>query len=665
MKRAHVDFETFSELPIKGPLSVGSYKYARHASTEALCLGWAIGDEEPSLWLPGEPQPERLARFVRDGGLVWAWNAEFEIPVWQYVMVDRLGWEPVPMDQWRCSQALALSFAFPAKLELAGPAIGAGELKDKRGTHLLNKLSKPRKPSKNDPRTRWTYEMATQDYDDLYDYCRQDVRTERAVYHALPASDFSPQELEIWRSTVEMNFRGWQVDLDSTRRTIEVMEKHKVTALRELRAVTGGAIQTPNQHAKIRAWLADRGLVLPNTQADTITAALLRDDLDRRVRRLLELRQVLGRAATNKYAAQERYADEAGVVRNLLQYHGATTGRDAGRGIQIQNYLRSAISNTDEGVEAAIRVLHLPDPIPAIEALYCPVPEFAALLTRSMLTSRPGEVMYAGDYSSIENRLSVWYAACEYGLDLFRQGFDEYKKFGEKYFGVDYDDVTKDQRDQSKTAVLSLVFGTGWRAFMAKRASQGSPCSEEVAKETVDVYRKELYPEVVSMWYELEKAAKAAVGNPGRIARVRRKYAEVRFQVRDNFLFMKLASGRELAYHRPRIDLREAPWGEMKPTILHYGLDKTGWHLQALIPGRIFENLVQATARDIMMAGARRTRAAGYVQVGRVHDEIISEREEGTGDLDEYLELLCPELDWLGGVPITSEGWIGHRYKKG
>ncbi len=660
--RVHLDFETFSEMKLP---SVGSYKYARHASTEPLCLGWAIEDEDPSLWeQPDFVQPPRLRDHVRAGGLVWAWNVEFEMPIWQYVMVERFGWEPIPFEQWRCSQALALSFALPAKLELAGPAIGAGELKDERGRHLLNKLSKPRKPSKHNPATRWTPEAVPQDYADLYEYCRQDVRTERAIHQALPAQELSAQELRIWQETVRLNFRGWHVDVESTRRMLSLLEAYKVKALGELRAITDFRIETVNQNEKIRAWLAERGVSMPNMQADTVTDALRRKDLDRRSRRLLELRQVLSKASTNKYAAQVRYVTEDDRVRNLLQYHGASTGRDAGRGIQIQNYLRAAISKTNEGVETAIKVLHLPDPIPAIELLYGPVPIFASLLTRSMLTSAPGRVLYAGDYASIENRISAWTAGCEYGLNVFRAGLDEYKQFGSRYFGVDYDAVTKEQRDQSKTAILSLVYGTGWKAFMAKREQQGSPCTEEIARETVNFYREEAYPEVVSMWRDLEKAAKAAIGSPGRVAQVKRPYCRVRFQVRDDFLYMRLPSGRELAYHRPRILPRRTPWGEMRPTIMHWGMTVAGWRLQALIPGRIFENLVQAVARDIMMAGSRRTIAAGYEQVGRVHDEIVSERDQGTGDLDEYLELLCPTLDWLDGVPITAGGWVGHRFKK-
>jgi DNA polymerase len=668
MTRAHIDFETFSELPLKGQKSVGSYKYARHPSTELLCMAWAIEDEEPELWLPGDPLPARLGRHVQEGGLVWAWNCEFEMPIWEFVCTQRMGWDPIPFNSWRDSAALALSFSLPAALGNAGKAFGVDSVKDQRGEHLINKLCKPRKPSASNPDLRWTPDTAPDDFEDLYEYCLQDVRSERAVQRKLPREDLPPNELKTWRMTVRMNQRGWQVDVDSSRRMIKFMNDRKAAALSELRALTGRRVETVGQTEKIRNFLADRGLELPNLQAETVEEAL-RLKLDRRSRRVLELRQELGGSATNKYASQLRLADDDGIVRNLLMYHGATTGRDAGRGIQIQNYKRESLGSTDREFDLALRALDLPKPVETIQLMYGKSPvEFASLMTRPMLRSRPGRVLFSGDFSGIENRVSAWYAGCEYALDIFRQGLDEYKMFGKKYYSCDYDDVTKKQRDHSKRAVLSLVFGSGWPRFQDTCAQYGDPCTDEVAKETVRFYRRSLYPEVVSMWSGLVDAAKAAIRNPGRRVALKRKYATVKFVVLKDFLFMTLASGRSLAYYQPKIQLKMPPWGKTADdkieTITHMAQKNSGWYRVNLIPGRIFENLVQATARDVMMEGAHQVIDAGYPLVGRVHDELINERLEGEGDLDEYLELMCPDLDWLQGVPIVAEGWTGFRYRK-
>lgn len=678
-KFAHVDFETFSELSIKAGKknSVGAVKYSRHPSTEILCMAWAIGDEDPELWLPGDPPPTRLMKHVREGGLVCAWNAEFEIPVWENIAAERLGWLPVPLKQWRDTAALALTFSLPAALEDAGGALGVDVVKDPRGKHLINKLCKPRNPSKNDPSTRWTYDKVPQDYEDFYEYCRQDVRSERAIHEALPRDDLTPSELETWMMTVVMNLRGWFVDLDTTRRVIELMDKYKVKALAELRALTGYRVHTAGQRDKLLAWLSDQGVHMPDMKAETVEETLLRKDLTRRARRALEIRQVLSGAAVNKFGTQVRLADADSVVRNLLMYHGAGTGRDAGRGIQIQNYLRASVSKTEAGVNTAIAVVHSEDPIPTIEQLYGPVPKFAALLTRSMLTSRPDHDLYSGDYSSIENRLSAWYAGAEHALGVFRKGLDEYGIFAAKYYSCDYDELiaaykagdadADKKRTHGKRAVLSLMFGSGWKKFQATCEQYGDPCTDEVAQDTVDFYRRELYPEVPDMWYDLEDAAKAAIQHPGTVTRVKRKYATAKFHVAKDFLFMTLASGRRIAYHKPKIQMKRTPWGQMRETITHMGREgKTGrWVRQKLIPGTIFNNLVQGTARDYMMAGCKRAVRAGYPLIGRVHDELINERERGAGgSVEEYTELICPDLDWLQGVPMLAECWTGTRYKK-
>ena len=681
LPNAHVDMESFSELNVK---NVGGCRYAEHPSTEVLCMGWVIGpDEEPELWMSEkdpyfsvtnahQDPPEPLFDHVAAGGLVWAWNAEFEIPMWREVCVKRMGWPPIPLEQWRDSAALALSFALPANLEDAGHALGLDEemVKDDQGHRVMLKLCKPRRPSKHNPATRWTIDAVPQDYEALYSYCRQDVRSERAVQRALPLADLPPAELKTWRMTVEMNLRGWTVDLDSTRRMLDLMAEHKVGALKELRALTHDRVQTAGQLDKIREWLTYwQGVELPDLKAETVVEALVRENLPSEARRVLEIRQELGRAATNKYEAQKTRACDDGTVKNNIMYHGAGTGRDAGRGIQIQNYLREGISKTEAGVATAYRALWRDDPASVIEMVYGSVPRFAALMTRSMLIAAPGKVLYCGDYSSIENKISAWYAGCEYALDIFRKGLDEYKVFGSRYYKVDYDAVTTPQRDHSKRAVLLLVFGGGWETFQKQAAQYGDPCTEDEAKETVRFYREDLYPEVVAMWRALERAAKAAIRKPGRITTVQRPYARIRFQVKHDFLLMRLASGRNLAYHRPRIQKMETPWGAMRDTITHMGVDSRTrkWTRLKLIPGRIFENVVQATARDVMMAGAHATIGAGYELVGRVHDELVNQCAKGTGDLDEYLGLMCPgpqDLPWLTGVPITAGGWTGKRYRK-
>lgn len=673
---AGIDFEAFSQVNLK---KSGTCRYAEDPSTEVLCMGWNLDHGEPRVWVPGaalfqvreaglaDPNfhstaPEELFRAIERGAKVFAWNVEMEIPMWEEVMVKRHGWPSIPRDQWRDTAVMALTLALPANLEEAGAALGLDVLKDQRGKHLLNKLAKPRRPSKKDPRTRWEPSEVPQDYADLYRYCAQDVRAEGAVHQALPMDDLGPDELELWRLTTEMNLRGWTVDIDSAHRMLALLAEYGKRATAELAKLTDGAITTGNQLDRMLAWLGERNVFLDNLQKDTIEEALADSHwMPDECVRLLELRQVLSKASLGKYVAMENRVCSDGTVKNNILHHGAGTGRDAGRGLQIQNFIRANISKRQWAVEDAFRALRMNHPLDTIELIYGSPTKFASVMTRAHLTAAPGTELYCADFAQIENRLAVWHAGCEYGLDVFRRGLDEYKQFAAGHYHVDYDDVTDAQRQHSKHAILLLVFGGGADALMAQALRFGTRIEPVEAKGLVRSYRDELYPEIPAMWYGLDRAAKRCVRTGDATS-----FRSVSFEMVDDFLMMSLPSGRKITYYDPRVELVRTPWGKMKPTITHMGTDdKKRWMRVKLIPGRIFENVVQGSARDQMMDGARRTTAAGYLLVGRVHDELVSQMRRALGSLREYCRLMATAAEWLHGeVPIVAEGWAGHRYRK-
>ena len=675
---AHVDFESFSEVKLK---ATGSCRYAEHPSTEILCMAYAIDDESPSVWTPGVPAPRRLFDHIAVGGLVHAWNAEFEIPIWSEVCADRMCWPSVPADQWRDTAAVALSLALPAALDDCGAALGLEIQKDQRGKHLVNKLCKPRRPSKHNPATRWTPESVPQDFADLYSYCARDVEAERAIYRALPRKELPRRELETWRLTVEMNLRGWRIDADSVRRMLEVLEEYRRRAHAELEELTDGEVRTENQIDKSLDWLCRHGVDLPDYQAATI-AVVLREDavvtrprdaahplgwtaphvtcLPPKCRRVLEIRQDLSKTSTRKLDAMMARLCDDGTVKNNVMYHGAGTGRDVGRGMQIHNFPKKTVSSTEEGIELAIRTLHLERPLEAIEIMYGKTPHFASAMLRPMLVSASGRDLVSADFSSIDNRVSVWYADCAYGIDIFKRGIDEYKQFATRFYGVKYEAVTGAQRDHSKQGVLGCCYGLGWYGLQMQAARFGQHIDDEGAKELVNVYR-ELYSEVVDMWHALTRCAMHTV-NTGE----RTSTNKVTFTRDADFLFMKLASGRKLAYYDPKVEDVPMPWGGTKPGVTHMGMDSQVhvWCRMSISPGRYFACAVQGTARDLMMHGAKATTCAGYDAVGRVHDEIISEVDEGVGSVEEYCDLMTDVPQWMDGILIVAKGWRSKRYRK-
>lgn len=676
----HVDFETFSMVPIGGTNGVGSCRYAEHESTEILCLAWAIGDEEPKLWEPAQDVGilDPLADHIESGGIVKAWNCEFEMAIWP-VFIEQLARDhgyimpKIAFDQWRDTEMVAASLGFPLALGKAGAAMGLEIEKDKRGKHLLNKLAKPRRPSKNNPATRWTPESAPLDYADLYEYCRQDVRAERAIDRALPIHDLPPDELETWRMTVRLNQRGWTVDLESARKMIALLAEHKEVAHAELVRLTDGEVTTGGQRERILTWLADKhGVTLADMTKDTVADAL-GGNLPAPARRMLELRQELSKSSTRKYHAMLNRACRDGTVKNNLVHHGAHTGRDAGRGLQIQNFVTASVAETQQGVEDAFTLLNYTpevDLCEAVELFYGAPPQFASKMLRPMLIAAPDHDLYCADFRSIENKITVWLAQDEGGMQLFRDGLDQYTVFYSNEYGVLYDLVTEKQRKSAKPAVLGACFMMGWKTYKKTQEKFGQVCSDERAQKAVASYRRQ-YPMVVKLWYGLKRAAELAVtgGKPTR-------YKLIRFDVRGEFLYMKLPSGREIVYYQPEIRPTRMPWGEIAPALTvmrQVGPGRT-WMRVALSPGTITENAVQATARDLLMHAAKKVERLGYLSIGRIHDELVNQMHRGLGgSLEEFMACMNTKAmpRWIthpekgyATLPIDADGWVGKRFRK-
>jgi DNA polymerase len=176
----HIDFETFSELDVR---NVGAYVYAEHPSTEVLMMSWAFGDEPVQLWTPDGPwdydsMPRRVRRHLARGGAFCAHNVEFERQIFR----DVLG-IPIKIEQCRDTQTLSLTHGFPMSLDRASRAVGLEAKKDSRGTRLITKFCASRKPTKNNPATRWYPHDAPTDWEDFCGYCIQDTVVERAIWN--------------------------------------------------------------------------------------------------------------------------------------------------------------------------------------------------------------------------------------------------------------------------------------------------------------------------------------------------------------------------------------------------------------------------------------------------------------------------------------------------
>ena len=624
----HIDFETRSDLDLK---KVGLDAYAKHPSTEVLCMAYSTDESPVRLWLPGQPLPGELVDYTTT---FYAYNALFEYYIFKYVMGA-----PHELHQFRDVMAVAAANNCPQSLEDCAIFLGLSEQKDKTGSQLIQKLCKPKKDGtfNNDP------ELLQQ----LYDYCMQDVRTEMAIHKALqPLSDV---EEKVWQITNKINELGVPVDRKGCLNAINAvnLEHQKVNDI--CHSIAGCR---PNQVAKILEFLSSRGLELPDLTADTVRKELAKDH-PADVKAVLEARQQGSQTAVAKYnkILELQMGDR---VRNTLIYHGASTGRWASRGgLNLQNIARPTLSDEDI-VKAERRILE--------EGGSGTIDELSSLV-RSVILARDNWTFVDMDFSSIENRVSSWLAEQDDKVDMFRKGLDEYKVFASQMYNVEYEAVDKQQRQVAKSAVLGSMFGQGAKGLVAYAEKMGVNLSTNEAEALVKNYRT-AYRKVQSMWYKLAEEAMQAVKTPGLIT----QYNKIKFKMVKDALYMQLPSDRLICWQRPRIEQVTTPWGDVRPglTVHSQNTYTRSWSRNNLIGSSIFQSAVQATARDFLAHAMIELDNMGFHIVNLIHDEILIEvpDEKAQQAYKVVLQTMSTPPSWAEGFPLDADGWVSKRYKK-
>lgn len=650
-----VDFETFSELSVS---DTGAAKYAKQPSTEVLCFAYAFDDDPVELWIPGERFPitkERLRECI-----VHAHNAAFEYYIWNYVCVSKYDWPRLSLEQLECTAARCAALGLPRSLDDAAKALNLKELKDKEGHRKMQQVSKPKKPSKKDPSTRYT---DSERFHAVFDYCIQDVVVEREIFKNTPP--LSADEKEVWRLDFQINDIGVKIDRESCLRAIQLDEQEKERLNTELSKFT------PFESAKqpgLAEWFVSRGVNLPPTKkgrpsmsAEAVTLAL-DEDHDDDVLRALEIRQQVARSSTAKFAAMVKHADLDDRVRGLHLYHGGHTGRFASRLFQSQN-MPGGWKTAGEQYRN-LRILHHKRAALKIKRQnYDSCAEFLKQCIRSMIMCEPGNRLIVCDYIGIENCVAAWLANEKWLLRAIREKQPIYEMMASRIYDKQVPDVEKSERQVGKIAELGLGYGMGAAKFQFTCEKYGVEVDLEFADHVKHAYR-DSHPRIVDAWHHLEHKAVQAIKEPKTAFHCYK--GRLRVWCADNYLWIKLPSGRRLAYRDPHLVERVTPWGSTKFEIRYWGVDAetTRWVRLKTFGAKLFENVVQAVARDILVHGMFNVDNAGYEIVLHVHDEIVSEHPIGQGSLEEFSELMCDIPSWAHGCPIRADGFETIRYRK-
>jgi DNA polymerase len=700
----HVDFETRSTLDLT---VVGLDNYSRHPTTSAWCMGFGFDEDEVGLKAEegfGNTSGP-VMKHVAEGGEVVAHNAPFELSIWNNICVPRYRWPTLRPEQVRCTMAMAYAMALPGSLENAAPAVGITERKDLAGGRLMKQMMYPREVRKCDSCNGkgivrnsdpcpfcdgkgediiWWDDLERREK--LYEYCRQDVRVERALDQRL--MQLSKTEREIWLLDYKINSRGIYRDGKGIMGALRVVDASQSDNDNLMRELTGGAAGGCTEVLKIKNWCIAQGVPLEGLAKDDVIVALADDSIPDQVRKVLSLRQDAGKTSTAKLRPMIDAASKTdGRIRGMFQYHGAGTGRWAGRRVQFHNFPRPKF-DFDEIIAAIKWMTDLP-PLDCSKRLKVfmgsPLDAISSCL-RSFVMAAPGNIFHVADFSNIEGRGIAWLAGEETKLEAFRLadaklGPPIYEKTASGILGIAIELITEALRQAyGKVPELACGFGGGKGAFQTMAKTYGVKVTDEQAEEIKTQWRKQ-HPNIERYWYALEEAALAAVQDPGKAFSAGADGRKCVYKMQGSFLWCLLPSKRPLCYPYPRIMKVKTPWGAMKDAVTYMtvvddakrGTSKIipdpnahgSWQRVSTYGGKLSENNTQAICRDLLAHVMLECEKADFPIVLHVHDEVVAEVALSSGLTHKDFINCCSSVpDWAAGFPVVAKGVETVRYRK-
>lgn len=642
MKTLSIDIETYSEASLS---STGVYRYAADQSFTILLFAYSVDGEPVQIvdLAQGESLPAEVEAALSDPTVQkWAFNAQFERVCLSAYLGERL--DP---RGWYCSMVWSTYAGIPLNLAGVAQALHLETEKMSEGKDLIRKFSQPCKATKtNGGRTRNLPEHAMEDWETFKAYCIRDVEVERAIASRLAPLPMPAFEWENYWRDQRFNDMGVGIDVELASKAVEADLEIKEALYTQMRHWTG--VENPQSVTQLLGWLQEHGAQLPSLAKADVASAL--EEADGSVADVLAARLEIAKSSVKKYEKMLDCVCPDGRAHGLLQFMGAgRTGRWAGRLVQVQNLPRQTFGDLEEA--AALVKAGQAD---MLAPLWGSAPNVLSELIRAAFVAAPGSRFLVADFSAIEARVIAWLAGEQWVLDLFKNGGDIYCETGTRMFGQE---VKKHSplRQRAKVAVLACGYQGGVGALKAMGGEKLGLTEDEMAS-IVDAWRK-ANPRIAQMWWDVNRAALEAIKNG-----TSQMVGRIKVYQKLGALVIALPSGRELIYPSPRVG--ENRFGGESITFMGLGLNRK-WGRIETYGGKLVENIVQATARDVLAHSMATLESAGYPTVMHVHDEVITEVPYGRGSVEELCALMSQGPKWSKGLPLAAEGFESTYYKKG
>ena len=652
-----IDIETKSDKDIS---KCGIYAYTDTPYFDILLFAYSI-DRQPVQVIDmanGEEIPENvLAALVDENVIKRAFNVNFErVCLSKYLRKnypqyfqsysideDTVG-DFLNPESWHCSMIHARTLGLPSSLAEVGKVLGIEQQKMTEGKALVKFFCVPYDTVDGVPQFH-----NPKDYPDKWEifkaYNKRDVEAEMEIDKKLsrfPVPDFIWQEFYLDQ---EINDRGILVDMQLADKAICLDAEAKEELTTEMQRLTG--VENPNSVYQLLGWLETQGYKsdsLGKTQVQELIKTAKEP-----VKSVLQMRLQLSKSSVKKYTAMKNTACSDNRARGMFSFYGASrTGRWAGRNVQLQNLPQNHLPDLTEAREL-VKYGSFED----IQMLYDDVPDTLSQLIRTAFIPRQGMKFIVADFSAIEARVIAWLAGEEWRMKAFANGEDIYCASASKMFGVP---VVKHGenghlRQKGKISELACGFGGSVGAMKAMGADSLGLSDTEL-KQIVTDWR-EASPHITELWWAVDRAVKKAVKE-----KTATKTHGLLFSYEAGFLFIRLPSGRRLAYAKPYIGKNK--FGGESVTYMGINAQKKWDRLESYGP-KFVENCVQGIARDLLMYSMQTL--SQYFIVGHIHDEIIIECPKDT-KLDEICQQMAITPDWAKGLLLRADGYECSFYKK-
>ena len=641
MQHLSIDIETYSSVNLQ---KAGVYKYAESPDFDILLFGYSVdGGAVHVIDLAcGEKIPAEIVDALSDESVTkWAFNAQFE----RVCLSNYLDTWLSP-DSWHCTMVWSATLGLPLSLEGVGAVLGLEKQKLTEGKNLIKYFCVPCAPTKiNGGRTRNLPQHDMEKWEQFKAYNLRDVETEMSIQKKLSRFTVPDFIWDEYHLDQEINDRGIGLDMTLVEQAIAIDSISRKNLTQQIQNLTD--LDNPNSVAQMKGWLSDNGL-----EMDTLGKKAVAETLKTAPKHLadvLSLRQQLAKSSVKKYTAMQTAVCKDYRARGMFQYYGANrTGRFAGRIIQLQNLPQNHMSDL-----ADARALVRSGNYDALELLYDDIPDTLSQLIRTAFVPQDGRKFIVADFSAIEARVLAWLAGEKWRMQVFADGKDIYCSSASQMFGVPVEKhgINGHLRQKGKIAELALGYGGSVGALKSMGALEMGLTEEEL-QPLVNAWRN-ANPMITALWWDIDRAVKTTVRE-----HIPTEVAGLKFTYESGFLFMKLPSGRRLAYVKPRMGINQ--FGSESVTYEGVGATKKWERLESYGP-KFCENAIQAIARDILMHAMQTLRNCSIV--AHVHDELIIEADRRMS-----LSAVCEQMGrtppWAKGLLLRADGYECDFYKK-